>query len=70
MLADHGLTPVGFVNDFANMLSPQARLNTEQELQNFEKQTGNQIAVVSINSLGGDSVENYAAWLFEEWKIG
>lgn len=62
--------PVGFVNDFAGALSASSRQNLENELVNFEKQTKHEIAVVTIKNLDGDSVENYAVKLFEEWRIG
>lgn len=68
--ADHGLTPSGFVNDFAAMLSPSVRTGLEQELQDFEKATANEIAVVTVATLDGRPIEEYAVKLFEEWKIG
>lgn len=63
-------TPAGFVNDFAGMLQPQERTQLEQTLSSFEKSTSNELTVVTIPNLGGDTIENYAVKLFEEWKIG
>ncbi len=62
--------PVGLVNDFAGMLDPAERLELETNLQQFEQQTSNEIAIVTISDLGGDTIENYAVALFEEWGIG
>lgn len=62
--------PQGFVNDFAGMLSDTAAQELEQKLVNFEKETSNEIAVVTINSLEGDVIENFAVELFAEWGIG
>jgi uncharacterized protein len=62
--------PVNYVSDFANVLtdSQEAQLNSKLEAE--EKNTSNEISVVTINSLDGDTIENYAVKLFEEYKIG
>lgn len=62
--------PTGYVNDYANILSPNAKQSFEDELKNFTASTSNEIAVVTIPDLGGDTVERYASKLFERWKIG
>ena len=62
--------PSGFVNDFAGLLSPDQKQQLETKLSDFEKTTGNEIAVVTIPNLGGDIIENFAVKLFEDWKIG
>lgn len=62
--------PAGYVNDFAGMLSSNFRQSLEQELQDFEEETSAEIAVVTIDSLEGGSIEDYAVRLFEDWKIG
>ena len=63
-------SPTGHVNDFAHVLSDQAKQSLEAELTDFEKTTSNEIAVAIVPSMSGDYVENYAVKLFEEWKIG
>lgn len=62
--------PAGFVNDYAGLISPEARQDLETKLVNFEKETSNEITVVTINSLEGDTIENFAVKLFEQWGIG
>jgi uncharacterized protein len=62
--------PTGFVNDYASILSSEQKAQLEAKLSDFEKKSGNEIAVVTINSLGGDTIENYAAALFDDWNIG
>ncbi|MBI5023063.1 MAG: TPM domain-containing protein [Candidatus Magasanikbacteria bacterium] len=62
--------PSGFVNDYASMLSPAAKTQLEQELNNFEKETKHEISVVLIPDLQGDTIENFAVKLFEERGIG
>ncbi len=62
--------PKGFVNDFAGMLSEQERVSLETRLVTFQKNTTNEISVVTISSLGNDTIENVANALFKEWSIG
>jgi uncharacterized protein len=62
--------PAGFVNDFAGILNATERQNLETELVDFKKQTGAELAVVTVKNLGGDTVENYAVELFKDWGIG
>jgi len=63
-------TPVGYVNDFANILSSETKQNLEQRLSQLEKDSTIEIAVVTVESLEGTTVDDYAARLFENWKIG
>lgn len=63
--------PVGFVNDFAGMLSPQTVTELNATLTTFEQETGHEIAVATIPTHGTDeTIETYANALFEEWGIG
>ena len=60
----------GRVNDYANMISPQVRSRLENELRNFEKTDSTQIVVLTVNSLEGDSLEDFSIRVAEAWKIG
>jgi len=62
--------PSGFVNDFAGILKPETVTSLNQNLTDFSARTQAEIAVVTIPSLDGDTIENFAIKLFEEWKIG
>lgn len=62
--------PIGYVTDFANILSDDTELSLESRLESFAKETSIEIAVVTVNSLDGDSIENYANELFREWGVG
>jgi uncharacterized protein len=42
----------------------------ERKLAAFERETSNQIAVLLIPSLEGDSLEDFSIRLAEKWKIG
>jgi len=62
--------PQGYVSDFAGLLSPDTRAALEADLAQLEKDTTAQVAVVTITSLDGDTIEDYAVNLFEAWGIG
>ena len=62
--------PAGFVNDYAEMLAPAEVQALEGKLTSFEKETSNELTIVTVPDLGGDTIENFAVKLFEEWKIG
>ncbi len=63
-------TPTGFVNDFADLLTVEEENGLELKIRDFEKKTSNELSVVTISSLEGDTIENFAVKLFEDWKIG
>ena len=60
----------GYVNDYADIFSSEFEASLENDLSKFEEETQAEIAVVSINSLEEDAIEEYAVRLFEEWGIG
>jgi len=62
--------PSGFVNDYAKVLDQSTVANLENELKQFEVDTKHEITVVIVPSLQGDTIENFAVKLFEDWKIG
>lgn len=62
--------PSGFVNDFAGIVDDGIESQLEAAFTDFEKAESNEISVVTVQSLDGDSIERFAVELFEEWKIG
>lgn len=62
--------PVGFVNDFAGILSAPVRQNLEQTLREYEQKTSIELAVVTISSLEGNTVEDYTIGLARAWGVG
>ena len=63
-------SPAGFVNDYAGLLSVEQKQILETKLVQFEKETTNEISIVTIKNLEGDTIENFAEELFKEWGIG
>ncbi len=62
--------PSSYVNDYASLLSPEARQKIENVLGVFEKETSNQIVVAIFPSLEGQVLEDFSIKLAEKWKIG
>ncbi len=62
--------PTGFVNDFAGVLSVEDKSFLENKLSALEKSTSDEISIVIIKSLGGDTIENFAVKLYADWGIG
>ena len=64
------LTYSGHVNDFANVIDAETKSKLETILTNFENLTGAQIAVVTVQTLGDQPIEDYANALYRAWGIG
>src|SRR5689334_5709826 len=62
--------PPRLVNDFAKVLLPEQADILEQRLVAFDDSTSNQIAIVTIPTLGDYDIESYANKLFRTWGIG
>ena len=62
--------PTGFVTDTAGMLSVQTKQNLENELKAFAETKGYEVAVLTVTTLQGTTVEDYATRVFDQWKIG
>ncbi len=60
----------GYVNDYADMLSPQAESLIETELKAFEQSDSTQIVILTIPSLEGENLEDFSIKVAEAWKIG
>jgi uncharacterized protein len=62
----------GFVNDFANKLSPQTRQDLENLLRNFDQQAQIQVAVATIpfEQMNDYPIEDYALEMGRQWKVG
>src|SRR6478736_5309467 len=58
------------VHDEAHVLSQDTIDALEKELQLYEDSTSNQIAVLVVTSLDGESIETYSLRVAELWKLG
>ena len=62
--------PTGYVNDFAKVLNVETVQTLEDRLQRVEAGSGSEIVIVTIPSLGDETIDTFAVKLFEEWGIG
>jgi len=60
----------GYVNDYADMISPSAKAALENELKAFEQTDSTQIVILTIPSLEGEALEDFSIKVAETWKIG
>ncbi len=64
-------SPQGYVSDFAHVLSASDIQAINDQLRAFQTSTNDQVAVVTVPTVGADeTIETYAVKLFEEWGIG
>lgn len=62
--------PSGYVTDSANIISSDTKSAIHNLSYELQQKSGAQLAVVTVKSLDGLSVEDYAWQLFEKWGIG
>jgi len=58
------------VTDETGTLSQSSVQSLEEKLQQFEEQTSNQVVILMIPSLGGESLEDYSMQVAEKNKFG
>ncbi len=62
--------PDGYVTDDAGVLSPPVEQRLEALSGELEEKTGAQVALVTVKTLDGNTVEDAAVRLFKAWGIG
>ena len=60
----------GYVNDYASMMSPEVRAKLERALQAFDLSDSTQVAILTIDTLEGDPIEDFSIRVVDQWKIG
>lgn len=60
----------GHMNDLAGLLPQERAQFLGQRLATFERDTGHQLAVLTIPSLDGEALEDFSIKVAEQWKIG
>lgn len=58
------------VNDTADMLPADAEARLEQRLSAYEQRTEQQFALLTIDTLDGDALEDFSLRVVEAWKLG
>jgi uncharacterized protein len=64
------LKPTGYVNDFAHAIDAKSTAELEAYCGNVERATGAQFAIVTVDTLEDEPVEDVANRLFTQWGIG
>jgi uncharacterized protein len=64
------LRPSQDVNDYAGLLSPEEKAAIEARCKQLRDKTGAQLAVVTLSSLDGGDIDDFANKLFAQWGIG
>ena len=60
----------GRVVDDAEMLKPATRDALAGKLKAHEARTTDQIVVLTVRTIGDESIESFATSVFEQWKLG
>lgn len=60
----------GPVNDLAGILSANERTELDSYLSTVNDQTGVQVAVLTVRSLEGATIEDFSMKVAEKWKLG
>jgi uncharacterized protein len=64
------IRPTGYVTDLAGVIGSAKKASLEAMCAEVEQKTGAQMAIVTVSSLDGQSVEYYAVDLFRQLGIG
>jgi len=64
------IQPQGYVTDLAQVINPATRQKIEMLGTELQQKTGAQLAVVTVNSLEGQTREDYAAALYKHLGVG
>jgi len=60
----------GWVSDYARVLDPSRKAQLSALIQEVKDKTGAEIAVLTVETTGGEDIFNYAMAVAEEWKPG
>jgi len=62
--------PKGYVSDFAGVVDEASRDSTEAIARELREKTGAELAVVTLQDLGGEEIDPVAVDLYKAWGIG
>ncbi|MBA3891766.1 MAG: TPM domain-containing protein, partial [Gemmatimonadaceae bacterium] len=62
--------PTGYVNDFANVLSPSAEASMMRIIDDVRRKSGGEIVVVTLPDLQGRDVADVAREIGRQWRVG
>ena len=62
--------PTSYVSDFAGVIDPDAKAQMEALGAEVERETHSTIEIVTIHSLNGQPIEDFATALEDKWRVG
>ncbi len=62
--------PVGFVNDFAGIMSEDVRNRINDWAIELREKTGSDFFIATFSDIGGASEVDYGVQVYKQWKIG
>jgi uncharacterized protein len=63
-------TPVGLINDFAGVISPEHEEKMNLLAREVLYKTGATVTVVTLKDIGGANVDEFTNRLYEKWGVG
>ena len=64
------LAPQGYVSDWAGVFTAEQKADLENRIGAVKQTNGAELAVVTVPSLQGGEIDDFAAKLFAQWGIG
>src|SRR6476620_7012842 len=64
------LKPQGYVSDFAGVIDPASKAELENYCTRVEQQTGAEMALVTIQSLSDEPIDDVANTIYRAWGVG
>lgn len=62
--------PTGFVNDFAKVIGAETKASLEAKLARLQKRERLELAVATVETTGGQSIDDYSLAVAKGWGIG
>lgn len=63
-------SPVGLINDFAGIISPEYEEKMNLLAREVLNKTGATVAIVTLKDIGGANVDEFTNRLYEKWGVG
>ncbi len=57
-------------NDLAQTVAPHERAGIDAKLADFEKETSNQLVILTVPTIGDETLFSFSQRVFESWKLG
>jgi uncharacterized protein len=62
--------PIGYVNDFANLVEPDMERQIADICRELDEKTGTEITVATFPDIGDGNIDDFTSQVFEQWMPG